>query len=394
MTIRTLAEAAAEILSGSKSSAPADPAQKLEGEVVDLGGATNTQPDGGDVGKKAAAAATKAPARLADKPVAAEPSPGAVKEEEESSDEIISEEELDEFLNSLTEEELAALEAKLDEEDAAEGEVELTEEEVAAALAEAREQKVAMIKEKMKTIGIEEDMNALFNGEDLSEDFRNKAATIFESAVIARAIMVVEQLEAEILQAAEDSVEEIKTELEESVNDYMSYVVEDWKKENQVAIQSGLRTEIVEDFISGLRNLFVENYIDIPEDKVSVVEELSTEVESLKEQLNAALNTNIEMKKSIAESNKKEILLSVCEGLTATQVEKMKTLAEGVEFTADGEYREKLEVIKESYFSKKVDTDQATLIETMNEEVPEESSEITSAVMAQYVQAISRTLTK
>jgi hypothetical protein len=394
MTIRTLAEAAAEILSGSKSSAPADPAKKVEGEVVDLGGATHTQPDGGEVGKKAAAAATKMPARLADKPVAAEPSPGAVKEEEETSDEIISEEELDEFLNSLTEEELAALEAKLDEEDAAEGEVELTEEEVAAALAEAREQKVAMIKEKMKTIGIEEDMNALFNGEDLSEDFRNKAATIFESAVIARAIMVVEQLEAEILQAAEDSVEEIKTELEESVNDYMSYVVEDWKKENQVAIQSGLRTEIVEDFISGLRNLFVENYIDIPEDKVSVVEELSTEVESLKEQLNAALNTNIEMKKSIAESNKKEILLSVCEGLTATQVEKMKTLAEGVEFTADGEYREKLEVIKESYFSKKVDTDQATLIETMNEEVPEESSEITSAVMAQYVQAISRTLTK
>ena len=394
MTIRTLAEAAAEILSGSKSSAPADPAKKVEGEVVDLGGATHTQPDGGEVGKKASAAATKVPARLADKPVAAEPSPGAVKEEEETSDEIISEEDLDEFLNSLTEEELAALEAKLDEEDAAEGEVELTEEEVAAALAEAREQKVAMIKEKMKAIGIEEDINALFNGEDLSEDFRNKAATIFESAVIARAIMVVEQLEAEILQAAEDSVEEIKTELEESVNDYMSYVVEDWKKENQVAIQSGLRTEIVEDFISGLRNLFVENYIDIPEDKVSVVEELSTEVESLKEQLNAALNTNIEMKKSIAESNKKEILLSVCEGLTATQVEKMKTLAEGVEFTADGEYREKLEVIKESYFSKKVDTDQATLIETMNEEVPEESSEITSAVMAQYVQAISRTLTK
>lgn len=394
MTIRTLAEAAAEILSGSKSSAPADTTKKLEGEVVDLGGSTHTQPDGGDVGKKAAAAATKAPARPADKPVAAEPSPGAVKEEEEASDEIISEEELDEFLNSLTEEELAALEAKLDEEDAAEGEVELTEEEVAAALAEAREQKVAMIKEKMKAIGIEEDMNALFNGEELSEDFRNKAATIFESAVIARAIMVVEQLEAEILQAAEDSVEEIKTELEESVNDYMSYVVEDWKKENQVAIQSGLRTEIVEDFISGLRNLFVENYIDIPEDKVSVVEELSTEVESLKEQLNAALNTNIEMKKSIAESNKKEILLSVCEGLTATQVEKMKTLAEGVEFTADGEYRDKLEVIKESYFSKKVDTDQATLIETMNEEVPEESSEITSAVMAQYVQAISRTLTK
>lgn len=394
MTIRTLAEAAAEILSGSKSSAPADPAQKLEGEVVDLGGATHTQPDGGEVGKKAAAAATKAPAPGGKQGVAAEPSPGAVKEEEETSDEIISEEDLDEFLNSLTEEELAALEAKLDEEDAAEGEVELTEEEVAAALAEAREQKVAMIKEKMKAIGIEEDMNALFNGEDLSEDFRNKAATIFESAVIARAIMVVEQLEAEILQAAEESVEEIKTELEESVNDYMSYVVEDWKKENQVAIQSGLRTEIVEDFISGLRNLFVENYIDIPEDKVSVVEELSTEVESLKEQLNAALNTNIEMKKSIAESNKKEILLSVCEGLTATQVEKMKTLAEGVEFTADGEYREKLEVIKESYFSKKVDTDQATLIETMNEEVPEESSEITSAVMAQYVQAISRTLTK
>jgi hypothetical protein len=175
----------------------------------------------------------------------------------------------------------------------------------------------------------------------------------------------------------------------------MSYVVEDWKKENQVAIQSGLRSEIVEDFMAGLRNLFVENYIDIPEEKVDVVGQLSSQVDELKEELNRVLNVNIEMKKEINEAKKREIFFSVCEGLTTTQIEKLRTLAEGIEFTADGEYRGKLEVIKESYFSKKVDTDQATLIETLNEEVPEGvEPEVTSEIMDHYVKAISRTLVK
>ena len=406
MTIRTLAEAAAEILSASKTSAPAEGPSKLPGEVVDLGGATNTTPDGGEVGKKASENANKAPAPGDKQGVAAEPSPGtvkgAVKEEEEQEEELeLTEEELDEFLNSLTEEELAELEAQLDEEDQVETqeeeeEVELTEEEAAAALAQAKEAKAEMIREKIKAIGIEEDMNALFNGEELSEEFKTKAATIFESAVIARAVAVAEQLEADILAAAEESVEEIKTELEEQINQYLGYVVEEWKEDNKVAIQSGLRSEIVEDFMQGLRNLFVENYIDIPEDKVDVVQDLSDKVDELTSDLNEALNTIIEMNSVIQESDKKEILLSVCEGLTSTQVEKMKTLAEGIEFTADGEYRDKLELIRESYFTKRSENDhQVTMIETLNEEVPEGvDAEVTSQAMDHYVKAISRTLVK
>ena len=389
MAIKTLAEAAAEILSGSKSSAPAEQPKKLEGEVVDLGGATTSQPDGGDVGKKASANATKVPPLPAGKPVAPEASKGTVKEEEESDEELLfTEEELDEYLDSLSEEELAELEAELSEE--VEEEAELTEEEIA----EAREAKIEMIRTAMKDLGIEEDMTALFGEENLSEDFKSKAATIFESAVIARAITVVEQLEEEILEAAEQSIEEIKADLEENIDSYLGYAINEWKEEHKIAIQSGLRSEIVEDFINGLRNLFAENYIDIPEEKVSVVEELSAKVDDLQEQLNNALNANIEMNKKIQEGVKKEILLSVCEGLTTTQVEKMKTLAEGVEFTADGEYREKLAVIKESYFSKKVEKDQVSLIETLNEEVPQEEPEAASAIMNDYVKAISRTLIK
>jgi hypothetical protein len=392
MAIKTLAEAAAEILSGSKSSAPAEGTKKLEGEVVDLGGSTNSQPDGGDVGKKASANATKFPARPADKPVAAEPSKGTVKEEEESDEEVLfTEEEMNEYIDSLSEEELAELEAELNalEEESTE-EAEFTEEEIA----EAREAKIEMIRTAMKDLGIEEDMTALFGEENLSEDFKAKAATIFETAVISRAITVVEQLEKEILDAAEQSIEEIKADLEENIDSYLGYAINEWKEEHKVAIQSGLRSEIVEDFINGLRNLFAENYIDIPEEKVSVVEELTAKVEELQEEMQTVLNRNIEMWKQIQEGEKKEILLSVCEGLTTTQIEKMKTLAEGVEFTADGEYREKLEVIKESYFSKKVEKDQVSLIETLHEDVPQEDPEVTSAVMNDYVKAISRTLIK
>ena len=392
MAIKTLAEAAAEILSGSKSSAPAEGTKKLEGEVVDLGGATTAQPDGGDVGKKASANATKVPPLPAGKPVAPEASKGTVKEEEESDEDLLfTEEELNDYIDSLSEEELAELEAELNalEEESTE-EAELTEEEIA----EAREAKIEMIRTAMKDLGIEEDMTALFGEENLSEDFKSKAATIFESAVIARAITVVEQLEKEILESAEESIEEIKKDLEENIDSYLGYAINEWKEEHKIAIQSGLRSEIVEDFINGLRNLFAENYIDIPEEKVSVVEELSAKVDDLQEQLNNALNANIEMNKKIQEGVKKEILLSVCEGLTTTQVEKMKTLAEGVEFTADGEYREKLAVIKESYFSKKVEKDQVSLIETLNEEVPQEEPEAASAIMNDYVKAISRTLVK
>lgn len=367
MTVRTLAEAAAEILTASKANSPAEPMKKLAGaEVVDLGGATHTDPAGGPVGAKASEKMTKATPPGKTPPVGAE-APKGIKEEEEPEDE-----ELEELEEDVADEEL-------------------TEEEIA----EARKMKVAMLKDKMKKYGVKEDIDALFNGEDLSEEFKEKVTAIFEAAVINKAIPVIEEIESEILAAAEETLVSVKEELEEKVDSYMGYVVESWMEKNEVAIESGLRAEIHEDFMRGLHNLFVENYIDIPEDSVDIVEALSDEAEELRAKLNEALNENIELAKAINESRAKEIQNSVCEGLTATQAEKMKSLAESVEFTTEGEYREKLAVIKESYFSSKVNKASGRGIEAADAIPMESLNEGTKVIVPEmnaYVQAISKTI--
>ena len=187
---------------------------------------------------------------------------------------------------------------------------EMTEEEIA----EAHKMKVEMMKKKMKEMkGMKEDMEALFSGENLSSEFQAKAAAIFESAVIARAVTVVEEMEAEILASAEETVEEIKAELEEQVDAYLNYMVEEWVNENAVAIESGLKSEIVEDFMAGLKNLFVEHYIDVPEEKVDVLEAIAEENAELEAKLNEALNKNIELSQAIVESRKSELISSVCD---------------------------------------------------------------------------------
>lgn len=368
MTVRTLAEAAAEILTASKSNSPAEDMKKLPGtEVHDLGGATHTDPAGGPVGVKAAAAVSKATPPGKTPPVGQEPAKG-IKEEEE----------LDE-------------EDYIDEDDVADEP--MTEEEIA----EAKKMKVAMLKDKMKKYGVKEDIDALFNGEDLSEEFKAKVTTIFEAAVINKAIPVIEEIEAEILAAAEETLVSVKEELEEQVDSYMNYVVESWMDKNEVAIESGLRAEIHEDFMRGLHNLFVENYIDLPEDKVDIVEALAEEADELREKLNEAINANVELSKVVNESIKKEIQLSVCEGLTATQAEKMKSLAESVEFTTEGEYAEKLATLKESYFSTKVKQASGQSIERADAIPMESLTESKQAAgvspdVSVYVNAISKTI--
>jgi hypothetical protein len=206
----------------------------------------------------------------------------------------------------------------------------------------------------MKTLSVDEDVTAMFAGSDLSEDFKSKAKTIFETAVIARALMVVEKMEQEILEASEEAVKEIQTELEEQVDSYLDHMVNEWMTQNEVAIEKGLKTEITEEFIGALRQLFVEHNMSIPEEQVDVVEQLSLEVESLTTKLNETLNTNVELSKKINEAKKVEIFASVCEGLTATQAEKLKTLTEGVDFVTADDYQGKLKVIREQYFSKQV----------------------------------------
>jgi hypothetical protein len=240
-----------------------------------------------------------------------------------------------------------------------------------------------------------EDMDALFAGETLSEEFKSKATTIFEAAVSARAEEVIAATEAQLVEQFEETVEQIKEDLAAKVDDYLNYMVEEWIKENEIAIEKGLRAEIVEDFIDGLRNLFVEHYIDIPSDKVDVVEELANKVEELESALNEQINTSVEMKKEINEHKKIEAIHAVCEGLTQTQVEKMKSLAEGVEFTTEEEFADKLETIKESYFKAQVKSaDNSALDDEVQIEEEKQTTKSADPIMEQYVKSISQTLVK
>ena len=318
MASNKLMEAAAEILAGSKKSAPAMPPQKLEGEVQDLGGPTpqNAKPD--DDSHKIHAAA-KAPdnsgknkSTISTKPSDASPDTQLKmrKEEEEKAEEVIAEDETSEV-------------------------------ETEEIIAETQEKKV----------DVKEDINALFADDStISEEFKSKVATIFEARVLDRVQQIEEEIEGKYASMLEEAVESIKSDLTEKVDDYLNYVVEKWMEENQIAVESGLRSEITEDFIAGLRNLFAEHYIDVPEEKVDLVDELATKVEELEGKLNEEIETNIQYKKAILEAVKRETVYDICKGLTETQVEKMKSLAESVDFSTEEELREKLETIRENYF--------------------------------------------
>ena len=394
MTVRTLAEAAADVLNATRKSAPSEPMHKMSAEVEDLGGATWENPEGSHVGGIAAKNRSQAtPPGVAPSSETSEKMKKLPPQVQDTAVKYMkSAEDLNDHPDTAghgyahpTKSEEVELETSETEEMISEEDfedVELTEEEILEAK-----------KEKMKHMaGMKEDMDALFNGEDLSEEYKEKVTTIFESAVIARAVQVVEEMEEEILNAAQESLEEIKAELEEQVDAYLSYMAEEWVKENEVAIESGLKTEIAEEFISSLKNVFEQHYIDIPEEKVDVLSAMAEENEVLKNELNEALNKNIELAHAIVEARKLEIATSVCEGLTATQAEKVKTLAEGVEFTTEGDYSKKLGIIRENYFTSgsKVQQAKSNPIALTESEQPVETSEV-SPVMERYVNALSRT---
>jgi len=246
-----------------------------------------------------------------------------------------------------------------------------------------------------ESIDMSDDVNALLEGESLSEEFKAKATTIFEAAVLSRVEAVAVEVEAQLTEEFTVAVETIKEELAAKVDDYLNYMVEEWMKENELAIESGLRAEIVEDFIGGLRNLFVEHYIDIPADKVDVVEELTNKVGELEGSLNEQINKSIELTKELNEQKKIEAIYTACEGLTQTQVEKMKSLAESVEFTTGEEFAQKLETLKESYFKSEV---KAATTSALDDEVhiEEETKKTTFAdpSMELYAKTISQTLIK
>jgi hypothetical protein len=261
--------------------------------------------------------------------------------------------------------------------------------------APAEESKKVSARESKKVtkedVDVSADVQALFGDEELSEEFKDKATTIFEAAVLSKVNEVLESADVDLASDLEAEKETMVEDLTTKLDDYLEYVAEEWMKENELAIEKGIRAEIVENFMHGLRNLFAENYIDIPEEKVDLVDELAGKVEELEASVNEEVERNIEIKKELVEMKKDKALSIVCEGLTDSQVEKMKSLAEGVDFDEDT-YADKLATIKENYFpAEEVVENDATDEEPL--EIEEEATEVTGS-MAAYTQAISRSIKK
>ena len=242
---------------------------------------------------------------------------------------------------------------------------------------------------------INSDIEALMSGENLSEEFKKKATAIFEAAVKAKVAELAIELEAEYITQFEEAFAEMQEDFSTKVDTYLDYVVESWMEENTIAIASGLRTEIAEGFMESLKGVFEEHYIDIPEDKFDVVESLTSKVEVLEKQINEEMTKNIGLKQKLSEQKKVEALHAVCEGLTLSQAEKIKTIAEGVEFYSQEEFVSQMEDIKESYFS--TASVKPASIESLNDvvELTEETVVKTvDPIIAAYASKISQTLLK
>ena len=199
---------------------------------------------------------------------------------------------------------------------------------------------------------IEEDVNALFGGEELSEEFKAKAKTIFEAAIGSKVGEIKETLESEYAEKIAEATEDLKVSLQERIDSYLEYVAEEWLTENELAVEAGLKTEMTESFLEGMKSLFEEHYVEIPEDKYDVIESMVDKLDEMETKLNEQTKKNITLNKRLAESVAGSILESVSDGLASTQKEKLASLAESVEFDSEEEYRDKLETLKESYFSR------------------------------------------
>ena len=240
-------------------------------------------------------------------------------------------------------------------------------------------------KDKVKDMDMKEDVNALTEGEDLSEEFKAKAATIFEAAVKAKLVEEIEKLEGEYETKVAEKVEETKSEIVEKVDAYLNYVVEEWMKENELAIEKGLRAEITEDFIGGLKSLFESHYINVPQEKYDVIESQAAEIEKLKEEVNQTIEKNVELNQAIGNHVRQDIINDVSSDLAETESEKLKGLAESIEYKDAESFRASVETLKNSYYPK------AKASETESNEVAEQNAgSDLSESMAAYTAAISK----
>ena len=242
-------------------------------------------------------------------------------------------------------------------------------------------------------IDLSDDVKALVSSDaDLSEDFKDKAATIFETAVKTRIKEQTKILEAQYEEKLASATETVKEAMVEKVDSYLNYVVEEWMKENELAVERGIRTEIAEDFITGLKGLFKEHYIDVPEEKYNVLEDLTDQVKELEDKLNEQIEKNVNLSKDVSESNREKLIASVSADLAETEKEKFASMAENVEYDSAEKFQEKLETIKESYFPKtKIEeTASGDEVDSVAANIPADAG--TSDAMAAYTAAISKNL--
>ena len=297
----------------------------------------------------------------------AEPMPKMAKEEEEIEGEVVSEEEISEE-EVVSEEEISEEEVVSEEE--------ISEEEVVTEDA----------------IDIDEDLNALIAGEELSEEFQEKARTIFETAIKAKVAEVKEEIQSQYESSLVEEIATVKEDLINRVDAYLEYVAEEWMSENQLAIEHGLKTEMTESFLSGMKGLFEEHYVSIPEEKYDVLSTMVEKLDEMEDKLNEQIKSNIALNQRLAESVADVIFSEVCEGLALSQKDKLASLAENVEFDSEENYREKLVTLRKSYFPENAGSqrDQTENISESNDVVNQQSS----TLMESYIQTLGRVAKK
>jgi hypothetical protein len=358
---------------------PAEPMVKPSGAAVeDLGGPTpeNSKPDDDSNKVKEPGATLKQVKDVVNaKAKPAEPMAPAMKEEE-----VETEVEADQEVVAEAEEEVTSeVEEVVSEEETTEEEV-VSEEETSE-------------DEVVVEYNVEEDVEALLQGEELSEEFREKAKTIFEAALHAKAKEIQTSLEEQYATALAEEVEEIKVALTERVDSYLEYVSSEWLEENALAVESGLKTEITESFMDGMKTLFEEHYVSMPEEKYDVLESMVQKLDDMETKLNEQIERNIALNGKLSESSADRIFGQVAEGLAISQKDKFATLAESVEFESEENYREKLETLKKSYFSEHASAP-ADETENLTEEADFSEETKVSSTMDAYLKALSNVTNK
>ncbi len=373
------AEVSAELEEAKAPGATAgkgDSMEKQEGDVEDLGKPVVDPESKDSAGKKASAKVKKA----------AEPKAGATKEETEASDD--SETESLEEGKMTKAEMLKAMYSEMENMKA--GDLKASYDKMMAKEEEEKEEESAKVDEstledRLASVDVSEDVSALVNGEEISEEFKEKASTIFEAAVKSKLRSEVERIESAKVQEVAEEVNKVQSELTEKVDAYMGYVVEEWMKENEIAIERGLKGEIAEDFISGLKSLFEEHYIDVPDEKYDILGSQSEKIDGLEAKLNEQIEKSAELKKQNNLLVRESVFAEVSSDLADTEAEKFKSLAEDVDFTDEDSFRSKLDTLKESYFPKAT-----TVAESVDSESESSESYDTTGAMSAYMSAISK----